>query len=360
MDLILSLEEMIILLNELYSNSKVEFNIEDCLYELPIAQIHISEKVSVKNIIDLNRIKDFYNKVPQDLKEEFPDSYNFFEVFIKAGFFFEIYYAEIFKNILKEIETSNFLEGDLPIALAFDTNLYYNQFFSSMTGILEKKYGNPRFPVRFLLSEGVKKELTGYERKYKLKDLENLKNYCKNHYVVEEFFNQNKLFSRLWHLGHIDYLKCNDMVYSKIVDIDTNLDLDEMDSKIIEGFINEIKQQNVKLYLFSQDSDFITRAKGNRNVKPIFIDKIHPNKLKQTLECSWEQLARLLYVFSITFGAVKLIFPDQTTIYIFGIWKGKKYNHWESEMVKVRSKSDNLGNVKKDLNILENVNYKTN
>ena len=36
--------------------------------------------------------------------------------------------------------------------------------------------------------------------------------------MIEEFFNQNKFQARIKHLGHMDFLKCDENVYSKIIE----------------------------------------------------------------------------------------------------------------------------------------------
>jgi len=249
------------------------------------------------------------------------------------------------------------LEGDLPVALAFDTNLYYNLFFDQLTNLLRKRYGSPPYMINFLCSTGVKKELTRYELKYKSNDIEEIKQFCKNPEVIDNFFNQNKLKSRLWHLGHVDYLDSIDSTQSKIVDVDKTIETDDMDCKILEGLVEYINQQNIKLYLYSQDSDFISRAKGNRNVIPTYLDKIPYHKLNSQLSCEWEQLVKLLYILSITFGAIQLDFEDNVVI-IYGIWKGKKYHHWLDKSIKIVSKDNIITNIQRDLHILKNIKFK--
>ena len=109
--------------------------------------------------------------------------------------------------------------------------------------------------------------------------------------------------------------------------------------------------------MYSQDSDFISSAKGNRNVIPIFLDKIPFHKLNSRLSCEWEQFAKLLYVLSITFGAIRLEF-ENTLLTIYGIWKGKKYHHWIEKSIKIVSEDNIINNIQKDLQILENIKFK--
>ncbi len=354
---ILSIQQSILLLNELFLDAKTVFVIKDCLYGLELMEIELSENIDINIWIKPKDIEDANNIIIPKYSFEFPNKINYFNVFLRSGFFFKNYYQKFFEKCINENEDTNLLEGDLPVALAFDTNLYYNLFFDQLTGLLRKRYGSPPYLINFLCSTGVKKELTGYEWKYKSNDIEEIKHVCKEPDVIDNFLNQNKLKSRLWHLGHVDYLDSIDSTQSKIVDIDKTIETDDMDCKILEGLVEYINQQNIKLYLYSQDSDFISRAKGNRNVIPIFLDKIPFHKLNSRLSCEWEQLVKLLYILSITFGAIRLEFED-TDLILNGIWKGKKYHHWLDKSIKIVSKDNIITNIQKDLQILKNIKFK--
>ncbi len=353
-NLIISSNELTMLLNELYLDSKTNFTISDCLYGLNLVNIQISDRIEIELGIRLSDIRDAYNKVPNDLREEYPSKSRFFDIFTKSGFYFEAYQKE-FENLIEKIENLNILEGDSPIALFFDTNLYYDQFFTQLSNLLEQKYRKPKYPIYFLLSEGVKKELITYENKYKVDDIEKLKENCAYPDIVEEFFNQNKFKSRIKHLGHIDFLKCNENVYSKIIEEDQTINKNDMDSRIIQGLLKEIRQQNIRLFLYSQDSDFIARARGNRNLIAKFLEKIPQTKLETKYICNWEIFNRFLYNLAITFGAVILEFSNETNLVIYGIWRGKKLNDWEKENIKIISSNPILERIQKDLSILNNV-----
>jgi len=353
-NLILNSNELIMLLNELYLDSNTRFTITDCLYGLNLFNVRISDKIEIELAIKLNDIKDTYNKIPNELREEFPSKSRFFEIFTKSGFYFETYEKE-FENLIEELENLNILEGDVPIALFFDTNLYYDQFFTQLSNLLKKKYRKPKYPIYFLLSEGVKKELITYEHKYKVDDIEKMKENCAYPDIIEEFFNQNKFKARIKHLGHIDFLKCNENVYSKIIEEDETIDKNDMDSRIIQGIIKEIRQQNIKLYLYSQDSDFIARARGNRNLITKHLEKIPQSMLKNKYCCEWEMFNRFLYNLVITFGTIIIDIPNNSNLFLFGIWRGKKLNDWEKENLKIISSNPILERIEKDLLILNNI-----
>ena len=354
LNLILSSNELTMLLNELYLNSNTDFSITDCLYGLNLFNIHILDRIEIELGVNLSDIRDAYNNVPNELREEFPSKLRFFEIFTKSGFYFHVYQKE-FEDLITDLERINILEGDMPIAIAFDTCLYYDQFFTQLSRILEQKYRKPKYPIYFLLSEGVKNELITYEEKYKVDDIEELKNISAYPDMIEEFFNQNKFKARIKHLGHIDFLKCDEYVYSKIVEEEKNLDKSDMDSRIIQGLIKEIRQQNIKLYLFSQDSDFIARARGNRNLIAKHLEKVPQSKLEKKYVYSWEEFSRFLYNLAITFGAIKLEFSNSSIIDLYGIWRGKKLYDWERENLKILTLNPITERIDRDLKILNNI-----
>jgi len=354
-NILLDSNEFVMFFNELFLDAKHHLTIKDALYGLELFEVTISDQIEIEILIDLDLINQNKKKIPTNAQNEFPSKSRFFEVFLKSGLFFNKYYRNSFDHILRDMAKVNPLNGDLPIAISFDTNLYYNQFFSQLYPMLLEKYGAPRFPIKFLMSEGVKKELTRYEKKYKQKDIDDLKKVVKYPLIIQDFFNQSTLTSRLWHLGHSDFLKCIANVNYKFVDEDTSVNHNDMDNKIINGLLKEIKQQNIKLHILSQDSDFIARSRGNKNLVPIFLDRIPNSKLKLLYSISWEKFVRFIYTLSVTFGAIVLEFNDKSVIVIQGIWRGKKLFHWENETMKVCSINNLISKIEKDLTILRNI-----
>lgn len=342
-------------INELFLDAKHHLTIKDALFGLELFDITLSDQIEIEILVDLDQIKQNRKKIPINIQNEFPNKSRFLEIFLKSGLFFNKYYRSSFDYILRDMDQVNPLNGDLPIALSFDTNLYFNQFFSQIYPMLLERYGAPRFPVKFLMSEGVKKELTRYEKKYKQIDVDDLKDMVKFPSIVEDFFNQPTLASRLWHLGHSDFLKCIENVNYKLVDEDISVNSNDMDNKIINGLIKEIKQQNIKLYILSQDSDFIARSRGNKNLVAKFLDKIPNSKLKQWYSINWEKFVRFIYTLSVTFGAIILERKGKPIIIIQGIWRGKKLFHWENESMKICSANNLLAKIEKDLTILRNI-----
>ncbi|GAH74746.1 unnamed protein product, partial [marine sediment metagenome] len=241
-NILLDSSEFVMFFNELFLDAKHHLTIKDALYGLGLFDIKISDQIEIEVLIDLDQIKQSYRNIPINVQKEFPNKSRFFEIFLKSGLFFNNYYRGYFDRILRNMDQVNPLNGDLPIAISFDTNLYFNQFFSQMYPMLLERYGAPRFPIKFLMSEGVKKELTRYEKKYKQYNIDELKNVVKYPSIIEDFFNQSTLNSRLWHLGHSDFLICIDNVNYKLVDEDISVNHNDMDNKIINGLLKEIKQ----------------------------------------------------------------------------------------------------------------------
>ncbi|MEJ2294146.1 MAG: hypothetical protein P8Y23_05200 [Candidatus Lokiarchaeota archaeon] len=353
-NLILGSHKLKMLLNELFIDSSTKFSIFDCLYGLKLFEVNIGDKIEITIHTRLNDIQEQFRAIPNQLIEEYPTRADYFEIFVKSGFYFKDYENK-FDVTLNKIEAINVLEGDMLSALAFDTNLYYDQIFTQFSKMLRKRYKIPKYPINFLVSEGVRKELLTYEAKYKNEDIEDLKGKCADPDLIEDFWNQNKLNARIKHLAHTDYLKCFDSVYSKLVQEDTTIENADMDTKIIEGLAKEIRQQRIKLYLFSQDKDFISRARGIRNIIPIYLEKIPFSKLKDKITCGWGKFSRFLYILAITFGVITLQFGENENMQLYGIWRGKGLNDWENENVKLSSNNPILKKVEKDYSILKSI-----
>ena len=352
--IVMSSGELIALLNSLYLKSKTDFKVIDCLYGLKLIDVEISDEIRIKLMTSLQNLQSEYNRLPHTINSEFPDKLDYFNVFVYAGLFFDRH-KHHFKKIFEEIKNRDYLKGEHPIAIAFDTNLYYEQMFSHLSRYIRLKYDNFGHPLNFLISEGVRKELMNYEDKYNRRDLEELKNYANYPQIVEQFNNQNKFFARKKHLAHIDFLKNSIAPFSKEVKEDSTYPSEDMDTKIIMGLINEARSQEIKLYLFSQDSNFFGRTRSIKNLEGIFLEKNRFRYLDFKFNCSWELFCRLIYYFAIIFGAIILKFQNGSQMVIHGIWKGKRVEDWEAENVKIFASKAFTDDFGKDIFILNNL-----
>jgi len=370
---LINFEDLFLFFNELVLDSRGnfldpierKFGIIDCLYGNHLYDIVIGDKIKITVKIPFNeypeahhqqeyfinkskKYRDIYPRVFKD----FPDSLQIREAILNSGILFK-YYQDGFDKILEELKDINFLEGDLPIALAFDTSTYRNQVFSQLYLYLMNNYRLSPKSINFLLSEGVKAELMNFEDKYRQKDINNLKTVGKYPQIIDRFINQNMLEARLIHSGHTDYLKSRKFTNTKQIPEGYARD---QDTRIIRGLAKYVEKNNIKLHLFSHDKDFNDRAQGFPNVKSHILEKNLPlRNLGSNFECSWEIFFRLLYNLSILFGAIILRVKNKHEIIIFGIWVGKSASDWENERLLIYSENSILKNIKKELNLLYNV-----
>lgn len=97
--------------------------------------------------------------------------------------------------------------------------------------------------------------------------------------------------------------------------------------------------------LFSNDRDFIERAKSHR----ILAQRVEfPDGIPRSVERPWTAIQDTLYVLTVLFGVLEL--PKVT---LYGVWKGKEGLAWQGERLKIDCRSPKIEPlVKRDLDIL--------
>jgi len=370
----LGTEELILFINELYLNKMQKFTIIDCLYDLNLFEVNLKTinkeiDISLGNILAEipyeNKVKDFlYNRLISDKEKndfknissnffkEFPHKNQLKDVFRNTGIFFNDTNQSKFENVFNKIKGLNFLNGDLPIAFSFDTCTYINQTFSHLYKFYNEKYSKIIKNIDFLVSKGVIDELSRFENKYNIDNVNSLKILTPYPNIVGKLLNQNKLNTRLLHLGHIDYLKCQTLTNTKLIE---KGDSKDKDMSIINGLASYVENNNIMLYLFSHDSDFDSRASsGFPNVHSCFLKRADINDYHfNKFSCDWELFTRFLYYLSILFGAIILNVSNKEKFIIYGIWIGKRKEDWKNERVRVYSHNPVLTRIKKDLEIMK-------
>ena len=340
-------DQMVLLFNELHFNSITNFDIIDCLYGFNLFSIKIDKKIQVKVNIYFDEIppehskKEYFNdisleknldNISSNILKEFPSLNQFRQALYRTGIYFERQDQEFFEEILKEIINNNVIKGDLPITFAFDTSTYRNHIFTHLYRLYNLKYNRKINNLNFFISDGVFKELKGFEAKYNPSQISRLKKIVEYPYLIDNFGNQNTLYSRILHAAHVDFLKTIKFVNAKWVE--TEKEGNDDDSQIIMKLANEAATQNVKLYLFTHDSDFECRADGYRNVHCKFLEYPYYKIIGNQFSIDWYYLARIFYELAILFGAIIIKVPNGNNIFIFGIWRGKRTEDWENERVK--------------------------
>ncbi len=370
----LSVDELIILLNELYSNNLRTFNLVDCIYGFNLCKINIEMgKNSViinfgnilKKIPRMGRQKEFFENhcaIDPTIPDNFflfaiPHKTKFLDAFRKAGVFFSETNEKEFDRLLNEIVDTNPINGDLYKIISFDTCTYSNQTFSHLYKYYKNnnKFTKKINKLDFLVSRGVVNEMSEYENKYSNNVIEYLKKTALYPNIVDKFRFQSTLQARLTKLAHCDYLKCKALANVKTVDLDDNAALHN-DTRIISGLASEIARfGNLHLSLYSHDENFYGRASGLTSVKCMKLNYkqiSHNDESNYEISCDWDEFERILYYLSVTFGAIILNINDKEKFVLFGIWPRQKTEDWQNEKLRIYSHNPILQRMSSDFRII--------
>ncbi|WP_049996226.1 hypothetical protein [Halococcus sediminicola] len=156
----------------------------------------------------------------------------------------------------------------------------------------------------------------------------------------EALWNQPAGASREGRLGELCYRQLRDQQYGDEFTTDTG------DEEIIEGYDEYERETRKEVLLFSNDRDFIERARSHR----IHAQRVEfPEGLPRKLTGSWQEIQDTLYLLSILFGVLTL--PKVT---LYGVWKGKGGMAWHDEKLEVDCRSPKVEPlIKRDNAIIE-------
>lgn len=167
--------------------------------------------------------------------------------------------------------------------------------------------------------------------------------------ILDEFFNQLKLDCRLFRMGFVEYRKMSIREYFE------ELKGGRGDLQILEVLQKFSKERNVDLLVFSEDEAFTDRATALK-LKGIRLDR--QEEPPMSTEVDWEDVALLLYTAAITYGVIGITGKIKAKIY--GVWRGKKADHWNTESLKIATENPELQEfLETNQKILENKNLKT-
>jgi hypothetical protein len=255
-------------------------------------------------------------------------------MFSAAGACKPIGWEDISEGILSQLDRDP-LKGEKPIFLSFDTNALRRRYYTLISNLVKHRNSRDRNrPIKagFVVSRGVLKELEGFDRKYREDDIHAMAaaRSIKDD-SLKEFFNKLKLEERLVRLGFVEYRKMSRREYFFEVEGEPG------DRAILDALEQFCKGSTRDVLVLSEDSDFVERA-NSRRLKGVRLDL--PKVIPSSIDVDWETIAQLLYVAAITFGAISI--RGGVTAKLFGIWSGKKAEHWNSETLRIETSSPRL------------------
>lgn len=221
--------------------------------------------------------------------------------------------------------------GHRPVVAGFDTNL----FPWRIADVLELCPGEDRTINGFALATGVRDELDWEQKRDDTR-------------AIEEAFGSD--FDALWNqpagarregrLGEKYYRHLRDQRYAEEVVTERG------DAAIIEGYDAYQDEARKDVLLFSNDRDFVERARSHR----VLAHRVElPGSLPRETEATWRAIQDTLYILTVLFGVLEL--PKVT---LFGVWKGKGGQSWQNEELRIDCRSPKVEPlIERDRRILE-------
>ncbi|HEC39411.1 hypothetical protein LCGC14_0887380 [marine sediment metagenome] len=327
-EFILKNDELIVLLNILYLNGNSNFNVYPYLIKEKIFSVALEDQVIIKRLIN----KNTYNQsLPEKSFPEIIPQYSHLRNILIASGFLKMSNWDTMEAELNRIKSIDPLQGQRFTFIGMDTNSYINRIYS----VLKNSYKGNISNYFFVLSRVIEIELRA-ARNIPNEQLDELKadeNYKDNLFFLDEFWNGESISTRIKHIGRVEFNKLRKQSRCLINNsIELNGDI-ESDLQIIEDFRGQIIKQNYDLLLLSSDKHFEqARESGiySLNLKIPNVDDI-PDQFSG----NWQHLCDFIYLNSIYFGAISFRGPNNT-IQIYGLWRGKSTEDWDSESVKIR------------------------
>jgi len=337
-----SVDELLIFLNHLFRSDIRSFSVNDPFFNSTLFEIMINQEIKIKLANGYTQNKSRHTNIA-----ELPDENIFADLLTQSGAIEYKNATWLTRQIQKEFNR-NPLSGDRLIYFSFDTNLLRDRFFTNFFRPLAEK-SHQR--VGFVIPDLIKKELSiGNKYSVNEPDFKVISQLLlQNNFILKNFINQHKLIDRQHYLGMQELFKIQKFGHCEIINTKNGKKHDE---QIISTLAEFSSKRNVDIAIFSRDKDF-DQLRGYPGLSYKRINRIYPNLIPKKFNCSWSELCQLLYVSAINFGAIRLVFPQDATADLYGIWSGKGPVRWENEEIKIESHIPELNNSLIDLNIIK-------
>ncbi len=238
---------------------------------------------------------------------------------------------------IDEIRSRNFLQGDRPRRIVFDTVALNRRYYSVLENQLSSMFGT-RAPVgwgvSYLTTTGILRELAKYDWKYRQEQLVKLSEELQvDWFDWKGFTNQLMSRDRVFRLGDVEGKKmCNN---GRCVRASSAVGDDE----IIKSLEKHSRYNREEMLAVSEDSDFVSKCKSFE-INALRLDR---GRLPSgPIKARWIEVCDLLYVLSVTLGAIRLKWDDANWLLIEGIWRGKKEESWNQEHVRLSTENKEL------------------
>ena len=335
-----SRHSLMVLLNQLYRSGLQDIFLFSPFHEKPVLKTSFGkdstgdERTQVRILPKKNEYEKIVDRQRNGfLRKQIPPYNDLADMMVQAGICGYRNMPQLEKALLEHTRR-DFLAGDRPVFVGLDTNLLRDRFYSARADSLRKL---PAHRIGFSISPYVKDELD-FDRKLKQRDLNDLSSavvFSELASLTHELFNQNQMIDRKKRIGFVEIARIKKLHWIELL---PELDADELESAQDLNIINSYKfasvQRNMDILLLSRDDGFIGHAQGIAGIFPFLLEG--PKQKGREYAChGWDHLCQLLYLAAIAYGFV-LLQSGENAVVVMGIWRGKRYQDWNDELVQVR------------------------
>jgi hypothetical protein len=338
---IVSKKDLMILLNEIYLSEKRMFSIKYPFYHLNLFQVDLGKNF-LKNIVPYKKFSEAREKniPPSDfLRSDLPRFVDFRDCLITSTFLPVANFKEVSERLIDYAETIKSPMGrSKPLYLALDTNLVYLKFFSRYFPLKDQNNEKNVTAVdfRIALSDTVKEEIdSNIKYKYRASNLNKMKKQFGMQNVVDEFYNCSTRKTRIAKSAQNEIkMLFGELEAERAEAKEFPDDKEERDRVISKSYSNFEKERNAEVLLLTADEDMAYHAKNSGLLEQTII---LPHEIESSGKIQPHQLVNLLFDLAISFGVIRL---GGTGVTIFGEWKGKNFNNYSHEHVKLKIQDD--------------------
>lgn len=338
--MVISRKDLMILLNEIYLSKKRVFDAKYPFYDLGLFNVDVSG-YEIRNIVTEEKFKAARQKHMPDsdfLQSDLPRFSDFRDCLITSAFLPFTNFIKVSEGLISLAETIKSPGGRAkPLYLALDTNLVYLKFFSRyfpLEGADNKRITAIDF--RIALSDLVREEIdANIKYKYRASNLNKMKNSFGHAQIVDEFFNGSTRKTRIAKSAQNEIKLLFAELEAERAEAERFAEDKEVrDRFIARSYSNFEKERNGEVLLLTADEDMAYHAK---NAGLLAETLIIPHEIVSGREITPRRLVDLLYDIAITFGVIQL---KGTGVSIFGEWKGKGFEDYSREHLKLWVEED--------------------
>jgi len=333
----LSRRYLTVLLNALYDTDTSEISIahpSDEVGELLTIELGDPNSSTIRLSKSLDEYADARSRVNNEygsqVASELPEPRSYVNALL-AGRLHSPDNQDEIDDFLDRYGNPDLTAGHRPVVAGFDTNLLPWR----IADVLGLAPGQDSAVNGFALATGVRDELDWEQKQSDTRALEEA--------FGREFdalWNQPAGARREGRLGETYYRQLRDHRYADEVVTDRG------DEAIVEGYEAYQDDNRKDVLLFSNDRDFVERARSHR----VLAQRVElPGNFPSSVEASWTAIQDTIYVLTVLFGVLKL--PKVT---LYGVWKGKGGQAWQREHLEVDCRSPKVEPlIRRDTTILE-------